>query len=144
MPTVNEPLDPGRVLELVKRWKATVAGFVAREKEHIDQRNERRITLRRAFDKREEQAQAELGMRIAELLQELPCFRCRITPVQPVHRDHLRFGQLHQERVFLPAAAAPGRPHIEQCWRAGKIAGADGACRVCQRRQLEFGSLLVD
>jgi len=69
MPTVNDSLDPGRVLELVKRWKSTVAGFVTREKEHIDQRNERRITLRRAFDKREEQAKGELGMRLAELGQ---------------------------------------------------------------------------
>ncbi len=69
MPTVNDLLDPGRVLELVKRWKSTVAGFVTREKEHVDQRNERRITLRRAYDKREEQAKGELGMRLAELGQ---------------------------------------------------------------------------
>ena len=69
MPTVNNPLEPGRVLELVKRWQSTVAGFVAREKEHTDRRNERRINLRRALGKSEEQAQMDLAGRLGELRQ---------------------------------------------------------------------------
>ena len=69
MPTVNDLLDPGRVLELVKRWQSTVAGFVAREKEHTERRNERRINLRRALSQSEEQARAEMGARLAGLRQ---------------------------------------------------------------------------